>query len=1213
MQHHSSLSSLEVSSLPQTSDSSRSSKKKKNATTKQKKKGHSSSSAGSGLDGGGGGVVQKSTKSKQASPNDPTDPTHEMDRKLLEAQAIVKAKEQELQSLLERKLAKDEESKKNVSSKHRRRAKSVGPFTTTVTNTTTTRKKKKKDVASLPQDSNSSIQSSPPPPPPTSTTTPKSSKQKKKKKTKQSSVGTATSIPAKNSHSSIQSSEAPIQSKKTKKKTTVPEENPTQSTSIPATPPPPSHSDDKKTNKSSDKTIMVGKIQSPFLSPPSSQSSSSTKPTGAALSRNNNINKVGSLSKKLTSPSPAAVESPVDTQGKSVYQNSVRSPGPSPALARKMKAFGGNTTNGGGPAVPMPGPGLGVIGVRPSTMKSPRPGSRTPTQEDFKTPEGDGYHKASIDYGLASLSLPLADTTSDDPELMPFVTPSRNTKNRDTSQFASSKNALIEALTTPARKKKENLASIEKTPRTLKRGYVDLNLKTTSTATSHGATGNGSRANISSTPGQRSMDTSHHGHEKARTFLDSALERLHDTSKTKQVKKLVKQTERLGGFPKTRRLSMRDNALVGQMVKAVRNDPTICDIQADPVMFGTIGSTLLSQCIESLRLNLHVQSLTFQGVELGNDFLYQLVASMEYNFTIQKIDLSTNCFTNEGIANFCQALAYNNETVTHLNLKNQTTPISEASQVDVLEAFEQNTVLTNIELDFISDNGQSKLDKLVERNRKFAPEKPRNVDDKLIAVLTDEVERAQELWEQQQDELKLSEEDEVDWPYMMELAELFDRHKLKKEVEENAKAFSEHTNRRTNADDLTGAEKSKFLFGDFMKTMEDSVMAFKEDGSFLTPEFIAKYFHERSDEKALIFDFHGQWKLFKRFPVHDPARQVIVDKFVKAIVQHPRANEITGINMANTAAGDDFLIALSAQCLENPSLLPNLHTVNFETNYMNEPGITALSKLMSSTTACRYMQVVRLENQKGMLKSRAEFSLAKAMRANRSVVVLSLTVRNLLERERIGKYIMRNVDLIRQARQELRKATGQHRQRNKVEQLFDRVHANDESLQKVDMVGNERFLTLTADEKIKAAEAFAKNTHVTELILNSCGIDDSFAKALGNSFMSNNKLQKVHLEGNDISGEGIKALFAGLGKNKSIKELRLHKQSKLMATVDEEVLPDLLEGNTTVTKLGLNLRSKLASVTLDRKTKHNINNDLKERAAAKGEEFEVPKSTRKLM
>jgi len=197
---------------------------------------------------------------------------------------------------------------------------------------------------------------------------------------------------------------------------------------------------------------------------------------------------------------------------------------------------------------------------------------------------------------------------------------------------------------------------------------------------------------------------------------------------------------------------------------------------------------------------------------------------------------------------------------------------------------------------------------------------------------------------------------------------------------------------------------------------------------------------------------------------------------------------------------------------------------------------------------------------------------------------------------------MRNVDLIRQARQEHMKARGLQRKRNKVERVFDSVRENNENLVKIDMKGNERFLTLTKEEKIKAAQSFAQNTFVSELLLDGCGIDDSFAQALGEALVTNSSIQKVCLEGNDISGEGIKALFRGLGKNRGVKELRLHKQSKLLASADEESLPDLLGDNYTITKIGMDLRSKMVQIKLDQKTRHNISLELREKAAAKGEE-----------
>ena len=92
-------------------------------------------------------------------------------------------------------------------------------------------------------------------------------------------------------------------------------------------------------------------------------------------------------------------------------------------------------------------------------------------------------------------------------------------------------------------------------------------------------------------------------------------------------------------------------------------------------------------------------------------------------------------------------------------------------------------------------------------------------------------------------------------------------------------------------------------------------------------------FAEEEDTSSIVFDFNGQWKLFKRFPPEDPFRSLIVTKFVNAIVTHPRANEFTGINMANTGCGNDFLITLSQRLLEDCSLLPNL-----EDQKLRNPG-----------------------------------------------------------------------------------------------------------------------------------------------------------------------------------------------------------------------------------------------------------------------------------
>jgi hypothetical protein len=685
-------------------------------------------------------------------------------------------------------------------------------------------------------------------------------------------------------------------------------------------------------------------------------------------------------------------------------------------------------------------------------------------------------------------------------------------------------------------------------------------------------------------------------------YIDSAISLLKDESKKSEVKESIHTIHMAKGFPRSRRLSMRDNELICNLIRAIQNDPNVTKIEVDcDSVFGTVQTTLLFNFIESLRLNLHLTTLQFRGVELGNDFLYGLASSLESNFALKHIDLSMNCFTSEGLAEFCKALGSLNVTCVEVNLKDQTTPISVASQEDVLDAFRQNKSLTNVQLDFQSEDGTVLLEKIMERNRLDQSEI--NLDEKVVEVFRDMADLARELNEQKKAEELVLQVPDDDWDYLHELAVLFEKHKLKKEIQAESDEISGNQKTIKENENLTGKKKSDFLFGKFRDILEESVSCFNSNGSFLTDEFIAKFLVDEEDTSAIVFDFHGQWKLFKRFPPQDPHRRLIVTKLVDAIVLHSRAAEFTGISMANTGCGDDFLVTLSERLIGDDSLLPNLQMLNFETNYINQTGVIALSKLIAHPTGAKYLQVVRLENQKGLLKSKAEVALMKALCVNRSVVVLGLRLRNLLETQQVGKYLVRNIDFIRQARQRHARVTGNQRKRNEVEQVFDSVADNDPYIDKVVMLDCKRFLTLTAEEKSKAAASLAHNSFVKVVNFNASGIDDEFAIELGKAIRTNETIEKLFLENNAISGEGVKALFEGLGQNKTIEEVRLHHQSKMIISADEDTLADALEPNTTIMKIGIDLRSKVAQIKLDRKLKYNRNNQLKRKAEAKQEDF----------
>lgn len=111
------------------------------------------------------------------------------------------------------------------------------------------------------------------------------------------------------------------------------------------------------------------------------------------------------------------------------------------------------------------------------------------------------------------------------------------------------------------------------------------------------------------------------------------------------------------------------------------------------------------------------------------------------------------------------------------------------------------------------------------------------------------------------------------------------------------------------------------------------------------------------------------------------------------------------------------------------------------------------------------------------------------------------------------------------------------RNRNDVELFFDRIVDNNESIIEVDLVGNKRFLTLTNEEKIKAAESFVLNTHVTKIKMDACAIDDEFAIAFAHSLKVNETIKVIWMDGNALSGIGITAIFKVLAENTSVEEI----------------------------------------------------------------------------
>ena len=676
--------------------------------------------------------------------------------------------------------------------------------------------------------------------------------------------------------------------------------------------------------------------------------------------------------------------------------------------------------------------------------------------------------------------------------------------------------------------------------------------------------------------------------------------KLSDKSLEQEVRDYVHRIEAAGGFPQQRRLSVRDNDIVSDFTKVIANDPSVTTIaiDSDP-RFAHTSPSLIVAFAEGLRGNLHLTTLTITNVELGNDFLSALATSMETNFVLQTLNLSKNHFTNDALIEFCQAVGSSNETLTTIDLSQQMSPIFDNAQDQVLEALEQNRTIQTFRVEFKSDNeGPKRLKAILERNQANPPE-PVNGDQRLLKFLKEEAERAEELFEQRKAEEEILQVKDDDWDYLYELSELFDRYKLQDEVDLEGgsgdyldpKSKSPPGRNKSFGRNAPPRGKSGPLEG---------MMGFTADGSFLTHEFIDKYLVENEECKSLVFDFCNQFKLFKRFPMTDPARQLITAKLIDAILTHPRMKDITGLNLVNSCCGNDLFQILADRCLADHSLLPNLNMINAETNYIGEAGVKALSKCISNPNVFKYLQVLKLENQRHLMSSKGELALAKALCVNRGIVRFSLRIRNLLERQQINKYVVRNIDFLRQARRHhaIKTGTLDERKRNDMEQFFDKIAANDPSITKVECIGSQRFLTLTEEEKVKSGAAFANNTNVKEVQMSMLHLDDNFAIALGRA-LETCCIEKLNLDSNAIAGDGMKALFEGLAKNKTIVELQVRHQSKVTCSADEDLLPELLEPNNTITKLGVDLRSQLARIKIDKKMNQNRELQRKRRVNSK--------------
>eukprot|EP00581_Thalassiosira_minuscula_P011804 CAMPEP_0183722920 /NCGR_PEP_ID=MMETSP0737-20130205/14724_1 /TAXON_ID=385413 /ORGANISM="Thalassiosira miniscula, Strain CCMP1093" /LENGTH=1068 /DNA_ID=CAMNT_0025953167 /DNA_START=6 /DNA_END=3212 /DNA_ORIENTATION=- len=370
--------------------------------------------------------------------------------------------------------------------------------------------------------------------------------------------------------------------------------------------------------------------------------------------------------------------------------------------------------------------------------------------------------------------------------------------------------------------------------------------------------------------------------------------------------------------------------------------------------------------------------------------------------------------------------------------------------------------------------------------------------------------------------------------------------------------------------------------------------------NWLNKEWIEKHLIRDDEYGSIKFRFRDHM-LFKQFDkTAQKGRDKVIRTFVEQLLQH--ANDITQLDLSSCLLPDKFLEVLAEEVLKNPAnSLPKLQLINFESNLLEGRGIEALSEVIKNDSTWRFLQAILLENQRNHMTGEAERALADAVNLSPSIVVCSASIRDLYAVKDITDAILFNMDQLRLARRDhqAKEGTLKDRERNETELYFDSIASNESTETEVELVGDHSFVRLDDEEKAKSGAAFKDNTSVRTIKMEVLGLDDNFAIAFGESIANNSTIEKVNIDSNAITGFGMKALFAGLGKNNTIDEFQVRHQKKPMATLDEEALPDLLAPNTALLKLGIGVRSQLVRMQLDKIINANRDRVRKERLKSK--------------
>eukprot|EP00179_Madagascaria_erythrocladioides_P009287 CAMPEP_0198319200 /NCGR_PEP_ID=MMETSP1450-20131203/8384_1 /TAXON_ID=753684 ORGANISM="Madagascaria erythrocladiodes, Strain CCMP3234" /NCGR_SAMPLE_ID=MMETSP1450 /ASSEMBLY_ACC=CAM_ASM_001115 /LENGTH=489 /DNA_ID=CAMNT_0044022557 /DNA_START=66 /DNA_END=1532 /DNA_ORIENTATION=- len=176
-----------------------------------------------------------------------------------------------------------------------------------------------------------------------------------------------------------------------------------------------------------------------------------------------------------------------------------------------------------------------------------------------------------------------------------------------------------------------------------------------------------------------------------------------------------------------------------------------------------------------------------------------------------------------------------------------------------------------------------------------------------------------------------------------------------------------------------------------------------------------------------------------------------------------------------------------------------------------------------------------------------------------------------------------------------------------VDELVGRIDENDSLLTSINLNAhitldeNNKKQPPTSDTAVRVARALASNTTVKTLDMASCALDNAAAIAVAEMLQTNNTLEKVNMDSNDIHGETIAEVVkkVAASSNNSLTELKMANQKRSLHSAVETELPKLLEANDTIIKLSVSIKDQTARNALERVLYRNRETARKRRLEAK--------------